>query len=336
MSSIPVRARIIDRTVLAMVMINMFCMSHAIAWNTRDVPPGPAFATQVNTAVDVPTSEAQVENRRASTDNVRPDALPQRSDGGAGGPAGSSLATIQVYRSACLQCHDSDGRGEVVRNVMREVPDFTDPKWHASRSDAQLSHSILEGKGKSMRPMKNKLGRVDVTQMVSFVRAFNGGKQTVDDEPEAPEQPAAAAEPLARAHQEPNNAERNKLFRKSCTMCHGVDGKGSDMRDSLPAIPNFSRGEWQKGRSDPQLVLSILNGKGTGMPPFRGKLTREQARDLVALIREFDPSGVGVKRARGGSNDFEIRFKRLDEEFESLREKAGPARPGHQESKAVR
>ena len=57
----------------------------------------------------------------------------------------------------------------------------------------------------------------------------------------------------------------------------------------MPAIPDFTLRAWQEGRSDPQLLISVLDGKGTRMPPFRDKLTRDQARDLVALVRSFDP-----------------------------------------------
>src|SRR4051812_7256365 len=51
----------------------------------------------------------------------------------------------QVYRSACLRCHDRDGRGEAVRDTFPAIPDFTNPWWHASRADADLSRSILAG-----------------------------------------------------------------------------------------------------------------------------------------------------------------------------------------------
>src|SRR5262245_40757947 len=47
----------------------------------------------------------------------------------------------QVYRAHCLECHDSDGRGESAREVMPKVPDFTDPTWQDSRNDRELNHS---------------------------------------------------------------------------------------------------------------------------------------------------------------------------------------------------
>ena len=98
---------------------------------------------------------------------------------------------IQVYRASCTVCHDSDGRGEISRATSTEIPDLTDPKWHDTRSDEELSRSILQGKGKSMPAMKSKLGSLDVKEMVAFVRGFRGGKQVVDDQPTPSPPPAA-------------------------------------------------------------------------------------------------------------------------------------------------
>ncbi len=210
-----------------------------------------------------------------------------------------STAIIKVYRDTCLQCHDSDGRGEVGRAALPNVPDFGDPKWQATRGDAELSRSILAGKGRSMPAMKGKLGSVDVMKMVAFVRAFQGGKQIVEDEPEdlgASEQPAAALEHAVAIKKEVTNQGGSKLYQKLCSMCHGPDGKGTGMRASLPAIPDFADIKWHEGRSDPRLIVSVLDGKGVGMPPFRDKVGREQVRDLVAFIRAFTPSYAGRTR----------------------------------------
>jgi mono/diheme cytochrome c family protein len=259
----------------------------------------------------------------------------------------SKTKVIQVYRSACLKCHDVDGRGEVVREVFAQVPNFTDSKWHASRSDAELSRSILEGKGKSMPKMKDKLGPVDVKEMLAFVRAFSDGKQVVPEEPEdaaGPEKPAPRATtspPGARGAEaalanRPGPAQRtmDKNFQKLCTMCHAAAGDGSRAKDTMPAIPDFTNIAWQGKRSDPQLAVSILDGKGTEMPPFRGKLSRDQVRGLVAFIRGF--SRAPKKPAQTSVDDFEARFRALERELNDLRQQSqalslpasrGPASP---------
>jgi mono/diheme cytochrome c family protein len=238
-----------------------------------------------------------------------------------------------VYRTSCLECHDNDGRGGISRDVLPKIPDFTDAKWQASRTDAELIHSILEGKGKSMPRMQHKLGKVEATLMVSFVRGFQGGKQVIDDKPDAAAarvQLAGAAHAAAARPQPPEHSaaaqvsqshrEAGRLFQRLCVMCHGSDGKGTNMRDNLPRIPDFSLSAWQDRRSDPQLIVSILDGKGTHMPSFRTKVAREQASELVALVRTFGPARQ--RPATNGIDDFEARMRQLSDELEKLREQS--------------
>jgi len=245
------------------------------------------------------------------------------------GAAASAATPIQLYRASCLECHDSDGRGTVIRDLLPQVPDFTDARWHASQSDAALCRSILDGKGKSMPRMKEKLGSVDVKQMVSFVRAFQGGKLVVNDEPEAPAAPvqstdgttrtALGSRSLERApamQRDQNIRDGSRIFRRFCAMCHGPDGRGAGMRENLPMLPDFTRHAWQESRSDRQLVVSVLDGKGARMPSFAGKVASEQARDLVAFIRTFDPSPA--RAASTATGEFAARYRQLNEEFENL------------------
>jgi mono/diheme cytochrome c family protein len=244
--------------------------------------------------------------------------------------ANSRRATaIDVFRSTCLECHDNDGKGGVVRDLFPKVPDFTDPRWQDARKDAELGRSILEGKGKSMPRMKEKLGSVDVRQMVAFVRGFRGGKQIVDDEPDStatPEPPTREITPPVRSRPTVDSegsqattrkvAAGGRLFRRYCAMCHSSDGRATQARNTLAAIPDFTHLGWHKSRSDAQLTVSVLDGKGTGMPPFRSKLTREQARELVRFVRTFAPDFKPVKVA--GSDVFDAEFGKLSREFEEL------------------
>jgi mono/diheme cytochrome c family protein len=245
-------------------------------------------------------------------------------------PATHSRRTaLQVYRAACMVCHDGNGRGETARDTSKEIPDFTDPRWQASRSDSELSRSILQGKGMSMPRMQAKLGSLDVKEMVTFVRGFRGGKQVVEDEPTPPQPPPATVaspafsntahqptQPPSSSRWEASIREGSQLFRKSCVRCHDQDGNGLGMRESLPTIPDFSNRSWQKSRADAQLIVSVLDGKETTMPAFRGKLNRAQAADLVNYIRTFSPSPPESSPA--DPDEFEVQFRKLQAEFDDL------------------
>ena len=91
-----------------------------------------------------------------------------------------------------MACHGADGRGAPVRAAMREIPDFTNRKWQSSRSDAELRHSILEGKGKFMLPMKSKVGTLGAEGLEAYVRDFAHGTEVEQPAPKPVPKPAHA------------------------------------------------------------------------------------------------------------------------------------------------
>jgi len=76
----------------------------------------------------------------------------------------------QLYHSVCLTCHGPDGSGKMyARAAVRTIPDLTDAKWQAKRTDAELQHTILEGKERSS-PEKSRPQPM-VSQKVNLERA---------------------------------------------------------------------------------------------------------------------------------------------------------------------
>lgn len=59
-----------------------------------------------------------------------------------------------LFNRYCIRCHGVDGRG--VWDIPG-VPDFTNTRWQASRSDAQRARIILEGRGAVMPPFRGAL-----------------------------------------------------------------------------------------------------------------------------------------------------------------------------------
>jgi mono/diheme cytochrome c family protein len=108
------------------------------------------------------------------------------------------------------------------------------------------------------------------------------------------------------------------LYRELCQRCHAADGKGDP---ATKGVPDFTRRTWHEQKSNAQLIVSILNGKGAGMPAFRDRLDQEKAREFVGHIRAFAPAAPGEKRgARAGAGDFEAQMQRLQQELRELRE----------------
>jgi cytochrome c len=96
------------------------------------------------------------------------------------------------------------------------------------------------------------------------------------------------------------------LYRQRCQRCHEADGKGKDTD-----VPDFSDGRWQSTRTDAQFLVSILDGKGSAMPAFRGRISEQEARDLVSFVRAYATAG-------SRANDFESRFRELQDELLAL------------------
>jgi hypothetical protein len=77
----------------------------------------------------------------------------------------------------------------------------------------------------------------------------------------------------------------------------------------MPTIPDFSNQAWHEGRSQSELMLSILDGKGTLMPAFRERIGDEQAQELAVYVRTFAPSKA--RSPVSSDSNFEKRFREL-------------------------
>jgi mono/diheme cytochrome c family protein len=237
---------------------------------------------------------------------------------------------------------------------MPELPDFTSAAWQKTRKDTDLAQSILLGRGKFMLPMSDKLGSVDMKQLVALVRRFPGGQVVPAEPPKLPStplppigQPQPRLVPTAQKAGDIGNflgkggakAEKPSqddedlkrrisigagIFRQYCFVCHGLDGTGTNMRPTLPPIPDFTNRAFHKEHTDAQLLISILDGKGQFMPANRGRVTEDQAGDLVAYIRTFGPDKVltTITSSKPSVSDkaFEEAVKQLQDRMKVLRQ----------------
>jgi quinol-cytochrome oxidoreductase complex cytochrome b subunit/mono/diheme cytochrome c family protein len=248
-------------------------------------------------------------------------------------PVASRMSSAQLYGAYCLGCHEADGRGSGLRKAAPTMPDFTDPKWQAAHKDAELAATIRDGKGKLMLPMKDKLAAADIEQLVPYVRAFKGAAQVAEvlpkPPPQSPDKPPVRPEPVSPPGTAPagptadelagRRRVANVLYQQYCLACHGTDGTGAAMRASMPTIPDFTSRAFQEARSKAQLSVSVLDGKGTLMPPFRGRITEGQLPDLVAYVRALGPIPiVGPAEKSSSGDDFDEQYRRLMQEWDAL------------------
>lgn len=96
-----------------------------------------------------------------------------------------------LYNRYCIRCHGVDGRG--VWDIP-DVPDFTNARWQACRSDGQLARLILEGRGAVMPPFRGTLSLEEAWAMARYIRTFMPGTEASRPDYGPTEKPAAVPE----------------------------------------------------------------------------------------------------------------------------------------------
>jgi cytochrome c oxidase cbb3-type subunit 3 len=84
------------------------------------------------------------------------------------------------------------------------------------------------------------------------------------------------------------------LFRWfNCNGCHSAGGGGMG--------PALMDDKWLYGSSPQDIYNTIMEGRPNGMPSFRGRISEDQAWQLVAYVRSM--SGLARKDAAPGRSD---------------------------------
>lgn len=82
----------------------------------------------------------------------------------------------------------------------------------------------------------------------------------------------------------PDQPDGAALFKQTCSMCHGADGKGY----AALKTPDFTDPKWQASKTDKEIAGIIKNGKqGTMMQAFGNKLKDDEIDAIVKQIRSF-------------------------------------------------
>jgi cytochrome c oxidase cbb3-type subunit III len=75
-----------------------------------------------------------------------------------------------LFKQNCSMCHGADGKGFAAL----KTPDFTDPKWQASKTDQEISSVIKNGKPNTMmQAFGSKLKDDEIEALVKQIRSFN-------------------------------------------------------------------------------------------------------------------------------------------------------------------
>ena len=78
-------------------------------------------------------------------------------------------------------------------------------------------------------------------------------------------------------------ADGAAVYKAKCASCHGPDGKGETSIGKSMKLRSLGSADVQK-ITDADLAKVISDGKGK-MPAYKGKLTADEIKALVAYIR---------------------------------------------------
>jgi cytochrome c553 len=85
-------------------------------------------------------------------------------------------------------------------------------------------------------------------------------------------------------------AEPKEIWEKTCTKCHGPDGKGATKIGKVLGIKDFTDAQYQATLKDETMAKAIKegikDGDKTKMKPAEG-LTDEDIKAMVAYVRAF-------------------------------------------------
>jgi mono/diheme cytochrome c family protein len=80
--------------------------------------------------------------------------------------------------------------------------------------------------------------------------------------------------------------DAKKLYMTHCKTCHGENGQPTELGVGLGAR-EFANAEWQAKTPDEQIIKQINDGTPEKMMPFKEKLTPDEIKALVSVVRSF-------------------------------------------------
>jgi hypothetical protein len=89
-------------------------------------------------------------------------------------PDEEKRVVMGLFNRYCIRCHAPDGRGAW---DIPGIPDFSDVRWQAARTDGQIARIILEGRGAVMPPFRGALSLEEAFGLARYLRTFVAGSE---------------------------------------------------------------------------------------------------------------------------------------------------------------
>lgn len=193
----------------------------------------------------------------------------------------------EVYLKNCSICHGDNGDAKTrARSGMFPKPrDFTTAQAAIELTRERMIKSVTDGRpGTAMMAHKGRLSPQQIEDLVDFIRA--NFMQVAAAEASKP--PAAVS-------------LGEKIYTANCAVCHGDSGNTAYWANNglNPPPRDFTAPESQSVLTRSRMLNSVTNGRpGTGMMPFKSRLTKDEISAVVGYIR-FKFMGVDPENDSG-------------------------------------
>jgi len=164
----------------------------------------------------------------------------------------------RVFQSHCIACHRQNAQGQ------RQFPNLTDADWLYGSSDAQIWHSIAQGRQAAMPGWANVFNSKQIEFIADYVISLNEARRSFSSQGYI--------------------LEGGTLFAEHCVVCHGANGEGNQ---ALGA-PDLADNIWLYGGDKTQIIDAITNGLSGVMPAFQDLLQRSELLSVAAYVKHLD------------------------------------------------
>ena len=188
----------------------------------------------------------------------------------------------QRYSEYCSVCHGDrgDGRSHAQQGLVPPPRDFTARSFAETVTRERIVAAVTNGvPGTAMIAWKSELNAAEIDELADFLLSefVHGDDKTAD------------ALPVTE--------EFAQIYRESCSVCHGDDGKGARWgQESLSAKPrDFTSAASRAELTRDRMLVSVANGRpGTPMPGFASQLSPRQVEGIVDYVRARFMGGATV------------------------------------------
>jgi mono/diheme cytochrome c family protein len=185
-------------------------------------------------------------------------------------------AVKERFSLYCSVCHGDrgDGASHAQQGLVPPPRDFTDPAFGSAITRERLVGAITNGvPGTAMVAWQTELSAAEIDELADYIlQNFI----------------ASPAPVTTVSHTQAADSETQLIYRESCSVCHGDDGKGAVWgQNSLSTTPrDFTTEQASIELTRDRMIMSVTHGRpGTPMPGFGSQLDDQQVANIVDYIR---------------------------------------------------